>query len=323
MKPTALFDRELLENPLAPEEAEELFSLEGSAVHLLLAAASFHREKHLGRRVSLCGIVNAKSGRCAEDCSFCAQASRFDTGAPVFPLLSAEALEKAAGAASANRVSCFSVVTSGKSIRDGAELRTLKNSLPRIKNAACASPCASLGILSYETLCELKAAGLERYHHNLETSRGFFPKICSTHDYDDDVRCVKDAGRAGLKVCSGGIFGLGESSADRVELAFTLKELDVHSIPINFLNPIPGTPLGDRPTLEPLEALKIVAVYRLVHPTKEILVAGGREATLRSLHPLLLSGGASGLLVGDYLTTKGRVPADDLRMIADLGLTPG
>ena len=182
--------------------------------------------------------------------------------------------------------------------------------------------CASLGILSEETLTSLKSSGLHSFHHNLETSRSFFPNICSTHDYEDDVNAVRRAKKLGFYVCSGGIFGLGESNAHRVELADTLRELDVDSIPINFLNPRPGTPLANQSSLTPVECLKIIALFRFMLPQKDIVICGGREMNLRDLQPLIFAAGANGMMIGNYLTTFGRDHEKDLQMVKDLGLTP-
>jgi biotin synthase len=167
---------------------------------------------------------------------------------------------------------------------------------------------------------QLKESGITTYHHNLETARSHFDKICTTHDYDEDVATVQIAQSAGLKVCSGGILGLGESWEQRVELAFTLKELDVDSIPINFLNAIPGTPMETRPLLSPMEALKCIALFRMINPEKDITICGGRERTLRDYQSWIFLAGANGFMIGDYLTTKGRNTAMDIEMIKDMGL---
>jgi biotin synthase len=167
----------------------------------------------------------------------------------------------------------------------------------------------------------LLSRGLRSVHHNLETSRSFFPKVCTTHDYEEDVAAVRAAKAAGAWVCCGGIFGLGESPEDRVELALTLRELGVDSIPVNFLNPVPGTPLEGRRDLSPIDCLRIIAMLRLTNPTREIIVCGGREMNLRDLQALMFAAGATGTMVGDYLTTAGRAAEEDLRMLRDLGLT--
>jgi biotin synthase len=179
----------------------------------------------------------------------------------------------------------------------------------------------SLGTLSAESVSYLLSRGLRSVHHNLETSRRFFPSMCTTHDYEEDVDAVRVAKAAGAWVCCGGIFGIGETAQDRVDLAVTLRELDVDSIPVNFLNPVDGTPLAGRRDLSPFDGLKIIAMMRLVNPQKEIIVCGGREVCLRDLQGLMFAAGATGTMAGNYLTTAGRPAEDDVRMIADLGLT--
>jgi biotin synthase len=270
----------------------------------------------------LCSIINAKSGRCPENCSFCAQSAHHETDAPVFPLLGPEALLEGARRAAAEGASCYGIVTSGTSIGKGPELDAICQALRLIRRETTISPSCSLGIMDEETARVLKAAGMETYHHNLETSRSFFPSICTTHDYEDDVQTVRAAKRAGLTVCSGGLFGLGETLAQRLELAFTLKELSVDSVPLNFLNPVAGTPLEGADHLTPLECLKTIALYRFILPASRITVCGGREHNLRDLQSWIFHAGASGAMVGNYLTTSGRQVEKDLQMIVDLGLRP-
>ena len=183
-------------------------------------------------------------------------------------------------------------------------------------------PCASLGIVGAQRMAQLRDAGLYRYHHNLETSRSFFPNICTTHDYEEDVDTVRAAKEAGLSVCSGGLIGLGEAMEHRIEMAFTLKELDVDSVPMNILNPIPGTPLADIAPLSPQEILATVAIYRFILPSKDIRLCGGKEKNLRQVLPLGILAGCSALMTGNYLTTTGRDAGCDLEMIKDLGLVP-
>jgi biotin synthase len=213
----------------------------------------------------------------------------------------------------------FAIVTSGKSLLN-RELEKVCIAIKRISHQNKIRPCASLGILNQEAALALKQAGLKRYHHNLETAASFFPNICTTHCYEEDLTTIKIAKRLGFEVCCGGIFGMGESAEQRVELAFTLKELGVDSAPANFLNPIPGTKLESTHLLTPLECLKILASLRFILPSCDILTCGGREVNLRSLQPLMFISGASGTMVGDYLTTRGRSPQEDLELIKDLGL---
>ncbi|MBI5233854.1 MAG: biotin synthase BioB, partial [Deltaproteobacteria bacterium] len=216
----------------------------------------------------------------------------------------------------------FSIVASGARIEKESDIDKLIAALEGMREETGLERCASLGMLRKETLKRLRDAGLQSYHHNLETSRGFFPAVCTTHDYEDDVNTVKTAKALGFYVCSGGIFGLGESWEHRVELAFTLKELDVDSIPINFLNPRTGTPLGSADNLTPLICIRIIMLFRFILPAKDIVICGGRPTNLRHLQPLIFAAGANGVMIGDYLTTSGRDVEDDLKMILDLGLIP-
>ena len=311
---------EAIPRPIDRKEALELMSCEGAELYALLARAGAVRERTKGRGVKLCAILNAKSGRCPENCAFCAQSAHHCTDAPEYPLVGAEAMAARAREALALGAREYSIVTSGAGIRREEELRTLEQGLARVREETALMRCASLGNLDEEALARLKAAGLQTFHHNLECARSFFPRICTTHSYEEDVATVRRAKAAGLRVCSGGIFGLGESPAQRVELAETLRELDVDSVPVNFLNPIPGTPLEGRHDLTPLECLRIIAVFRLMLPDKDIVVCGGREVNLRDLQSWIFLAGANGMLVGDYLTTSGRDGAADLQMVRDLGL---
>ena len=307
---------------LTEEEALTLGRLEGEEIYDLMASANRIRRHFKGNRVNLCSIVNAKSGLCPEDCTFCAQSAHFDTKAPVYDMIEPERIVEAAKKAKAMHSREFSIVTSGSSVEEGAELDALCRAIEEISENGGLERCASLGNMSREALLKLKAAGLQSFHHNLETARSFFPKICTTHDYEEDVETVRTAKELGFETCCGGIFGLGESPEQRVELALTLRELDVDSIPLNFLNPIEGTAMEGRPTVEPMEGLKIIALFRFLLPKKDIIVSGGREVTFRDLQPLIFQAGANGTLIGDYLTTKGSSPERVLTMIRDLGLEP-
>jgi biotin synthase len=300
------------------QTACDLIRLDGNKIYDLLAAANGTREHFKGNRVSLCSIVNAKSGRCPEDCAFCGQSAFYDTSAAEYGLIEPDAIADAAERAKGMRSREFSIVTSGTRVESEKELDRLCQALRKIGEEM--ERCASLGIMAREALLKLKEAGLESYHHNLETARSFFPNICTTHDYEEDVNTVRIAKELGFKTCCGGIFGLGESLEQRVEMAFTLKELDVDSVPMNFLNPIMGTRLGTSKTVPPLEGLKTIAVYRFILPKKNIIVSGGREVTFRDLQSMIFMAGANGTLIGNYLLTKGRNPEELLQMIEDLGL---
>jgi len=288
----------------------------------LLCHANRIRERFHGNVVHLCSIINARSGACSEDCKFCSQSAHHRTGVDVHPLVSQDEMADAARAAAEIGADSFGIVTSGESAsEDRSDFDAICSAAERIGRSAGAAACVSIGMLSLEDAQRLAAAGVRRINHNLETSARFFPEICSTHSHADRVETVRNAKAAGLEACCGGIFGLGETWEDRVDLALQLRDLDVDAIPVNFLNPIPGTPLEGRPLLEPREALRIIAVYRFVHPAKEIKVCGGREMTLRDLQSWMFRAGASGTMLGNYLTTAGRSAQDDLQMLADLGLT--
>jgi len=288
---------------------------------LLLGAAQIRRRYH-GNKVKLCGIVNAKSGRCSENCSFCAQSGHHQTDCQVYPLMSeAELVTAAKSAEKEMSATCFSFVTSGKTIHSEAEIATLASALDKVAKETGLNRCVSLGILDRAQMLALKKAGLKRLHHNLETAESFFPKMCTTHTYADRVRTIKLAQEIGLEVCSGGIFGIGESPEQRIELAFALKELNVQSVPINILIPMPGTPAAkDHKPLSPRAVLKLIATYRFILPTQDIGVFGGRESSLGPFQPLMFPAGANVTLIGNYLTSRGQAPEEDLQMIRKLGL---
>lgn len=306
---------------IGADEALELAGVEGSDLNQLLAEAGRIREHFMGNAVTLCSIINAKSGRCPENCAFCAQSAHHQTGVSVYPLVNEDELVRCAKGAEEVGSSCYGIITSGTTISKGDELERICSSLRRIRSETSINPSCSLGIIDFETACILRDAGMVTYHHNLETSRSFFPSICSTHDYEDDVRTVRVVKQAGLKVCSGGIFGLGESMEQRIEMMLTLRELGVDSVPVNFLDPVDGTRLAGADFLTPLECLKIIAICRFMLPTRQIKVCGGRERNLRELQSWIFMAGASGMMTGNYLTKLGRNPEDDLKMVADLGMT--
>ena len=264
--------------------------------------------------------IAAKSGACSEDCSYCAQSIHHSTGASVYPLISIDRMESAAESAKKNGARRFCIVTSGRGIDSDHDLDIIATGIRRVL-ATGLSPCATLGTLTTDQLSYLKDAGLQRYHHNIETSREFFPRICSTHTFEERLDVLKSARSLGLSACSGGILGMGENMDDRIRMAFTLRELDVDSVPINFLMPIKGTPLADVQAISPLEALHSIALFRLVLPEKEIRVCAGRGTALGQLHPLIFAAGADGFMIGNYLTTSGLDPLQDLAMVRALGLT--
>lgn len=300
---------------VSPEEAQQLSS-EANLLDLL--ALSQQVRSCYAPAPSTCGIINAKSGRCAENCTFCAQSGHYQTHAPVYPLQNADSLCRRAEELAQAGASRFGIVTSGSRL-SSAERDALCASVHLVRERVDIAVCASLGQLAPEDARCLHDAGITRYHHNLETSRSFFPQICTTHDYDDDIATLHVARAAGFELCCGGIFGLGESWEQRVELAMTLRELDVDAIPINFLNPIPGTPLEKQERLHAIEALRILALYRLLHPGRSLIVCGGRSC-LEDYDNWLFMAGANALMIGNYLTTKGASFDHDARLLQDLGL---
>jgi biotin synthase len=298
----------------------ELSKAEGADLWDLFAVAGKVRGHFRGDAVDICSIVNAKSGACSEDCSYCAQSVHHNTGAKVYPLISVDQMASAAESAKNNGAKRFCIVTSGRGIDSHTDLENIAEGIQRVRDIGL-SPCATLGTLAKSQLSYLKDAGLQRYHHNIETSRKYFSKICTTHSFEERLEVLNNASSLGLSACSGGILGMGESMEDRIKMAFTLRELDVDSVPINFLMPIMGTPLENVTAITPLEALHSLALFRLILPKKEIRVCAGRGTALGRLHPLIFAAGANGFMIGNYLTTSGLDPEEDLKMIRDLGLT--
>ncbi len=313
-------DRVLGGMPVDYTTASSLSSVSGADLWDLISAANRVRDKHRGPMVDICSIVNAKSGACSEDCAYCAQSVHHSTSAAVYPLVSADRIAEAAASAKANGASRFCIVTSGRGIESHDDLETIAKGVERVRSMGL-SPCATLGTLDCEQLAYLKKAGLDRYHHNIETSRDYFPRICTTHTFDERLEVLRNIHRLNLSACSGGIFGMGETMEDRLKMAFTLRELDVDSVPINFLMPIQGTPLEYAAPLPPLEALHTIALFRFILPDKEIRICGGRWRALGQFHPLIFAAGADGFMIGNYLTQSGLDPSEDLRIIRDLGLT--
>ncbi len=299
--------------------ASVLSKISGVDLWDLFAAANKIKEYYRGNNVDLCSCVNAKSGECSENCSYCAQSVHHKTKAPVFPLIPVARMIDAAASAKKNGAKRFCIVTSGRGIDTHKDLENIANGIQCVKNLGL-SPCATLGALAKEQLAYLKNAGLHRYHHNIETSRDYFSHICTTHSFEERLEVLCHARSLGLSTCSGGILGMGESMDDRIKMAFTLRDLDVDSVPINFLMPISGTPLEHQVPIPPLEALHSIALFRFILPGKEIRICGGRGSALGQLHPLILAAGADGFMIGNYLTTSGLDPTEDIKMIHDLGL---
>jgi biotin synthase len=303
------------------EDGRWLIRLEDDYLSWLMAGADRIRRRFRGEAVEICAISNVRSGNCSENCSFCAQSGPYRTSAPKYDYISSEQLTAQAQRARAWGASDFGVVSKGWGVRSAKERGQLAEYFATMQEASDIGRCASLGVLDELSARELKAMGLENYHHNLETAESYFSQVCTTHSYQENIDTIRHAVNAGLRVCSGGILGMGESLDQRIELALTLRGLGVESVPLNFLSPQEGTPFGQREPLSPLEILKNIAVFRYMLPHAEIRVAGGRQF-LRDLQSMIFMAGASGIMIGDYLTTKGRRVEDDLQMLRDLRLAP-
>src|SRR6187401_593982 len=306
------------------EEATWLFNLEAAAdIFDLLSWANRLRERFKGNKVHLCSIVNAKAGACSENCSFCAQSSFHQTGSPRYGFVDPEPVIEAADEANRNSVTAVGLVAAWKGLNEGPMLDEVCDRIRELKAGGKTRPDASLGIIKSQSVANrLKEAGLECYGHNLESSRRFFPKTCTTHTYEDRVQTIGYLKKAGIKICSGGIIGMGETREDRCDLAFSLKEIGANVVPINILNPIPGTPFEKNEPLPPLEILKTIACFRFILPRQEIMIAGGRTVNLRDMQSMVFMAGASALMVGNYLTTLNQSVDKDLQMLKDLGLDP-
>jgi len=298
---------------------EGLMALPSSDVGELLVLANEVRERFYGNRTAVEVLYNAKRGGCSEDCSFCSQAARFASGVEPEILSSIENFLDAARGAHARGAGEFCIVVAVRGPSDRLIARVI-DATKRIKAELPLKVPVSLGILEDRHLPPLVEAGVDKVNHNIETSRRFFPSVCNTHSFDERWATCERIKRSGLELCCGGIIGMGETIVDRLDLLCALQELEPNEVPINFLNPRPGTPFADRPLLEPVEALRFVAVARIAMPRALIRFAGGREITLQGLQDLGMMSGASGLVLGDYLTTEGRNDNADFDMLNRLGL---
>src|SRR5262245_9765903 len=307
---------------LTREEARSLLALpvEGEEVYDLFYAAHKVRRHFHGDRVTFCSILPTKFGNCSEDCAFCAQSAHYDVAITPHAMMDGEQVAEACKSARDNGASAFGIVNSGRGPTK-REWPKIMEAVHAMKQADGICHCATLGTLTEQQALDLKAAGVRRINHNLETSKEFYPKIVTTHAWQERVETVRLAQKVGLEACCGCIFGMGEDVDDRVSLAFSLKELNPSVVPLNFLHPIPGTPLEKMSKLRPLEILKIVAVMRLLLPRQDLKVAGGREKNLRDLQSWIFYAGATSALIGNYLATYGRPHSEDLQMIEDLELT--
>jgi biotin synthase len=309
---------------ISREEGQWLFGLEDSAdIFDLMARANRIREHFKGNKIHLCSIVNAKAGACSENCSFCAQSSFYQTGSPRYGFIDAEPMQEAAQEAHKHGVTALGLVAAWKGLNEGPMLDEVCARISELAEGGKVRPDASLGIIKSQKVADrLKAAGLECYGHNLESSRRFFPSHCTTHTYEDRIETIGYLKKAGIKICSGGIIGMGETREDRCDLAFALREVGANVVPINILNPIEGTPFAKNAPLPPLEILKTIACFRFILPRQEIMIAGGRTVNLRDLQSMIFMAGASALMVGNYLTTLNQPVEKDIQMLKDLGLDP-
>ena len=305
---------------LAADDALFLINLEYQNTYDLLYWANRIARHHFGNQISLCSIVSARTGACPEDCRFCAQSTHHATNITT-QVADTQTIVKSADTAIANGAHCFGIVAAGRGPTDD-QIDSYEPALRKITATnAKIKLCASLGCLTEPQAHRLHDLGVRRYNHNLETSESFFPQVVTTHHYADRLATVRAAKAAGMEVCCGGIIGMGETGADRVDLALQIRELDVDTVPLNFLHPIAGTALADASGVGPLAALQTIAMFRFVLPAKPIKIAGGRESCLRDLQSWMFYAGATGCMIGDYLTTGGRAVADDLQMFTDLGMS--
>lgn len=287
-------------------------------LNALCDAADSIRKKYKGDDVDSCSIVNARSGMCGEDCKWCAQASRYATGCDTYNLVDEDLMMKAARTNEREGIHRLSLVTSGKRVRE-SEIESFCDLYRRLGAETDLYLCASMGLLGLAEMKKLAAAGVKRYHCNMETSSEYFRTLCTTHTPEDKKATIRAAREAGLDVCSGGIIGMGETMEQRIDFAFELAELDVDSVPINILTPIKGTPLQDTPPISEEEIARTVAVFRFVLPDKSIRFAGGRLRLSKDMMLRIMRGGMNGVLMGDMLTTVSNTVAEDREMFREAG----
>ena len=299
---------------------EEALFLADQPLEELSQAADEIRRHFCGDGFDICTIINGKSGRCSEDCKYCAQSAHYHTGAEEYPLLDTEEITAHAKYNDERGVLRYSIVTSGKRLND-KEVDQMCESIRDIKAKTGIGVCVSFGLLNEAQYRKIKEAGAERVHNNLESSRRYFPEVCTTHTYDDKIAALRAAQAAGLSICSGGIMGLGETMEDRIDMALTARELGVRSIPVNMLNPIPGTPYEHNGKLKPEDMQRIVAVFRFLVPDASIRLAGGR-GLLPDKGRACFCSGANAAISGDMLTTSGITIETDMQMLKELGYTP-
>jgi biotin synthase len=312
-----LADRSLAGEVLTREDARAVLRAPDEVLLEQLAAAYRVRRATWGNRVRLHFLLNAQSGLCPEDCGYCSQSKISAAEIEKYPMMAQERIMEAADRAAQLRAGTLCMVISGRSPGETVFGKVL-DAVKAVRAKHDLKICACLGLLNEEQVRRLKDAGVETINHNLNTSANFTPEIVSTHTFEDRVGTVEAVKAAGMKTCSGGILGMGESDDDVIDLALSLRELDVKSVPVNFLIPVPGTSFAGVRELDPRHCLRILTLYRLLLPTQEIRISGGREVHLRSMQVMGLYP-ANSIFIGDYLTTQGQTARDDLRMIADAG----
>lgn len=297
---------------------EEALKLVTAPLQDLCSYANEIREHFCGNTFDMCTIINGKSGRCSENCKYCAQSAHYCTKIEEYPLLDSNTIVEQAHYNDDRGVLRYSIVTSGKALND-VEIEEVCRSIRRIKEETNVKVCVSFGLLNAKQFEKIKQAGVERVHNNLETSRNNFPNVCTTHTFDDKIKAIKSAQSVGLNVCSGGIMGLGETMEDRIDLALSVRELGIKSIPINLLNPIPNTPYANNPILTNDEMCRIVAIFRFINPKSFIRLAGGR-GLLEDFGKRCFQSGANAVISGDMLTTtNGMTIEKDMQMVKSLG----
>ena len=312
-----LAEQVLSGTPLDQQQAMQILLCPDDQLLDLMSAAFQIRKQYFGKTVQLYFLMNAKSGLCPEDCSYCSQSKDSAAEIPKYNILSRDKLLDGAKLAAERNAKTYCIVISARAPSE-RELNAVETIVPHIKEQYDLKICACLGLLNDDQAQRLYDAGVDRVNHNLNTSESNYQNICTTHSYQDRIDTLDAVRRAGMEICSGGIIGMGEQNQDVIDMAFALRDLKADSIPLNFLNSIEGTKLQDINTLTPQYCLKALAMYRFANPSTELRIAGGRELHLGSLQPLGLYA-ANSIFVGDYLTTQGQAPDADYQMIKDLG----
>ncbi|MGN0665380.1 MAG: biotin synthase BioB [Huintestinicola sp.] len=296
---------------------EQAIELTNVSLDELCSAADELRRRFCGDGFDICTIINGKCGRCSEDCKYCAQSAHYRSDVEEYPLLDTEEIIRQAKYNAERGVLRYSIVTSGRSLSD-SEIDKVCESIKAVREQVGIEVCVSFGLIGYEQFVKIKNAGASRVHCNMESSRSFFPSVCSTHTYDEKIETLKAAKKAGLSICSGGIIGLGETMEDRIDMAFTIRELGVKSVPVNFLNPIKGTPYENNILPDDDEKRRIVAIYRFIIPDAVIRLAGGRGLIADKGEGCFVSG-ANAAISGDMLTTSGITIETDMKLLKKLG----